>query len=415
MIDNYLCYLHDSKGKCCFLILCFVLLGVLSQLRPAAASILFLFFLFSSFYINRILPVCFYLIGNVIHIETNSMTLILIWSYLAVISLYYIKKSDVPLKTLVLPSVVFFINAIFSNFFGINVNWITCYQMVVSILIMIFIAYIMTKKDSVFVLLTFLSTGLLMLFIVYWQIFTGRVFETAQGSIGFAEHAKSLSVPVIIIAYISVYLLLNFRRYRLQWYNILFCLILVLSTVGLVLLTYSRGVLISFIVAGLYLVVRSIKGNFFITLFSAFVMFFAFSHLLSNLQLNESLMFDNLEGGNGRTEIWASFINQMETSQSVLIGFGSGNTKDISLLGYYSHSSILDFFFCYGIGGLIYIVYLLCNIGFSLKQHNDVFFMGVYILFVLMFSTHGSSSGILFNCYIGLTAGVALSYRKLNS
>ena len=125
-------------------------------------------------------------------------------------------------------------------------------------------------------------------------------------------------------------------------------------------------------------------------------------------------MFENVEGGNGRTEIWADFIQQLKDTNSLAFGFGPGFTKDISRTGFYSHSTILDYLFCYGITGFLYILYLILSVSYKLFKNNERFylFQGLFLLNIIMFSTHGSAGTLLFNVILGLCMSVVVYENK---
>lgn len=138
-----------------------------------------------------------------------------------------------------------------------------------------------------------------------------------------------------------------------------------------------------------------------------FLAFFAVAvfYLITNIQFDNEMMFENVEGGNGRTIIWADFIQQLKDTNSLAFGFGPGFTKDISRLGFYSHSTILDYLFCYGIAGFLYILFFLYLAAINLFKinKNSYYYQGLFLLGVIMFSTHGSAGTLLFNVILGLS------------
>lgn len=76
----------------------------------------------------------------------------------------------------------------------------------------------------------------------------------------------------------------------------------------------------------------------------------------------------------------------------VLFGVGPGRISRISNIGYYAHSTILDYFFSYGLVGLFLF---LCFELIVLKSlfYNKIVFV-IAATFLMTYSTHGSAANI---------------------
>ena len=137
-------------------------------------------------------------------------------------------------------------------------------------------------------------------------------------------------------------------------------------------------------------------------------------YLISNLQLSSHLWFDNLEGGNGRTRIWAMYLDYMKQHgvSTLLLGLGTVSQKET--LGWYPHSLILAHYFHFGVSGMLFLIYQIWNPAekLYLQKKTRAFYFCLLLLAVMMFFPHGSYYEPLFWVIIGVSFGSA--YSKFN-
>lgn len=354
------------------------------------------------------LPLCVYIITHILGTSLIGAVSTINAIYLSMLALnsIYQNINNSSLRKYIYITLYFFVVLFISYATGINSHLDFAVKMVVTCLIVLQIASC-GAQDRILIISAVLCSGISMALIVLVSIYSGVIDVDRSVSLKYDDNSKTLSTAIAPVIFSAVYLILFGRGKKKVLTTIgLFIVVAVLSY--LLVLTYSRGVLIALIISLIYLIFRymerwSIRNYFFIALFISIAYFF-----ISNLQFDSDMMFENTEGANGRTEIWASFIQQLKDTNSLAFGFGPGFTKDISLLGYYSHSTVLDYLFCYGIAGFLYLLYLLLKVTFNLfkKSVRSYYYQGLFILSFIMFSTHGSAGTLLFNVVLGLCMNV---------
>lgn len=372
-------------------------------------GIISLILLYVTVFWDRHLPLCVYVITNTLGVNIIGVVSTINAIFLSMLALYFIFRNNHRFfRKYILITLYFFVILVISYNTGFNSRLDIAIKMVVACLIILQIASC-DAQERLLIVSAVLCCGISMALFVAASLSTGGGVDISTRLL-FNENSKSLATALAPVVITAVYALF-FRRGK----NVLFTVGLLISVAiltYLVVLTYSRGVLIALIISISYLLLRFMgKGDIRNYLFLFLFITTAF-YLLSIMQFDDYLMYKSLEGGNGRTEIWADFYQQLKETNTLAFGFGPGLTKEISRLDFYSHSTILDYLFCYGIAGFIYVLYLLLNVIFNLFKTKFYYYQGLFILSTIMFSTHGSAGTLLFNVILGLCMSVVVYDRN---
>lgn len=178
----------------------------------------------------------------------------------------------------------------------------------------------------------------------------------------------------------------------------LLSLLLTVTLFGTLFMTLARGVFLSFGIGTILLLLLSrskTKSLFFFVFVAALLLLV--SQYIENLgmfRIERLFETDQYETGNGRTEIWAHYISRMQDmgSRYILLGTGPGNISRISNIEFYAHSTILDYFFSYGIIGLFIFILVEITVLVKLfKKNNNIPFI-IVLTFLFSYATHGGAA-----------------------
>ena len=359
---------------------------------------------------DRHLPLCVYIITITLGVNLIGVASTINAFFLSILALLFIfrKYNNRYFRKYILITLYFFVILVISYNTGFNSHLEIAIKMVVACLLMLQIALCDAQERSLIVSAVLCCGIIMAMFVAVTQFLGGGV--DIYSRLLFNENSKSLATALAPVIITAVYALL-FWRGKNVFLTVGLVIIAFLLTY-LVVLTYSRGVLIALTISVGFIFLRFIgKGGLgnYIFLFLFIVAAFYF---ISNMQFDDYLMYKGLEGGNGRTEIWADFYRQLKETKTLVFGFGPGLTKEISRLDFYSHSVVLDYLFCYGITGLLYVLYLLLNVVFNLFKTKSYYYQGLFILSTIMYSTHGSAGTLLFNVILGLCMSIVVFDRN---
>ena len=225
---------------------------------------------------------------------------------------------------------------------------------------------------------------------------------TVTGRLSLGEHVKIVAficaVPFVFILYPFIgrlYMFSNLAKYRYKIVDILLLIVLMLT----IFMTLARGLMVAIAIGVLLLMMflRKKKSIFFLLLIIMVAIYsFMYIESLDMFRTERMFAYEEYESGNGRTEIWLHYINKIFDmgGQYILFGTGPGNIERISNMGYYAHSTILDYFFSYGIMGIItfLIIEYLINLKL-LKSANKIPF-AISMTFLLAYATHGGAANL---------------------
>ena len=237
--------------------------------------------------------------------------------------------------------------------------------------------------------------------ILLYQTFNPITFWSLDPLYNSKDIATSVAIPAYLLLWVAI-------NNKMKFYRQLFFILVALCCIVTMALTYSRGALLSLFVAIGYVLLIGVKNKKIVSIIIIVVLAVVVVNSME-MMLDYERMTSNLEGGNGRTDIWAGFIQIMRKDgiMRLIFGCGPSGLTGLTLNGTYAHSAILDYFFSYGLVGFSFVLYYICTVFFRLRRNNYHFFMGLLILDVLMFFTHGNYAEPLFLFILGLCMGAA--------
>lgn len=240
----------------------------------------------------------------------------------------------------------------------------------------------------------------------------GMVFRR----LAYHENIKIIATAVAFPIYHLTYYLIAGNENKHLLFKI-GALLVVLSCLVILFFTYARGVLIAVVLSISWIYYKSLFPLNLGKIFMSAIVLCMGVYVITNINLDNELLFDNIEGGHGRTEIWEMFYSRMKKEGfiTLLLGFGPGDLKRL-FIDIYAHSVILDYFFSFGIAGFTLFMTLLWKIGKTLIKYGDVYYTGLLILTIVMYFPHGSASVVHFYILYGMVMGAAFlnKYKRQN-
>mgnify|MGYP002521357327 CR=1 FL=1 len=279
---------------------------------------------------------------------------------------------------------------------------------------MLYIAKIVSVEKHELIIFSIVAVGIAMLAMVW-------LFPQTVGVYSYKDNNKDLSTVLGVAIYLIFWWLVNkdINGFINRSASIVLLLLFAVTTI----FTYSRGVLLAVVVSISFVLLTMLKNRGFVVFFIIAAVAVLFYYELP-LQVDSERMFSNIEGGNGRTDIWMNFYEIMKSQgfMRVLLGCGTSGLTTLTLRGTYAHSAILDYFFSFGILGWIFIIYLFFTITAALVKAKNWYYMGLLILTFFMFFPHGVHSDFQFLLSLGLCMGATclpyqdtvLLYTKTN-
>lgn len=231
----------------------------------------------------------------------------------------------------------------------------------------------------------------------------GMVFRR----LAYHDNIKIIATAVAFPIYHLTYYLIAGNENKKLLFKI-GALLLVLSCLVILFFTYARGVLIAVVLSISWVYYKSLFPLNLGKIFTLAIILGMGVYVIANINLDNELLFDNIEGGHGRTEIWEMFYSRMKREGfiTLLLGFGPGDLKRL-FMDIYAHSVILDYFFSFGVVGFTLFMTLLWKVGKTLIKYEDVYYTGLLILTTVMYSPHGSASVVHFYILYGMAMGAA--------
>ena len=397
-----------------FLALYSFVLGIAYLFAEQQIPTLMVLFVLMGYFVDKLIPLCIYIMTTCVISEIPGSMLVITFSVVGLSSLKMLSKnkkaiySNYPLLFLYMIIVL-----AFSYFFSRNTNTVSTLNMVFALLTMFVIATMTTQHKGDVFFLSLLIAALLLLIIVSYQQFLGVATYSMLGKLQFAENSKALAYPLAVLVFFLFSMIIK-KGSGLFIKQKIFIYLFLAWSLPIFLMTYSRGVTIALMAGVFFLLIKGFfKGNLLLNILTLVVAGLVTGYFIISADLDTEIYTSNIEGGNGRTEIWSFFLYQMLQEGCLLYGFGSGSMRDVTVLEVYSHSAILDYFFSYGILGLIFITGIVSISGYKLYK-EDVFYFSLFTMVFLMFSTHGTSSSILFSSLMGLCLGAANRNDKMS-
>ena len=359
------------------------------------------------FFLDKNLPIALLMCISILKVSLNTTESIVVFAVVVTVALNEMRIRSIPtLRHYIWVASFFFISALFSTIGGLNPSLTAFFFFILNWICVFYIAFCISKGKYQLIFYALLLSGLTVLL---QQTIKPLSFLEEGALLNSKDVATAIAVPVFLL----VWTVIN------EKISILIkALFVVLATLGLITIisTYSRGVLIALFVTILYVFFTGVKNRSFLIIVVASVIVVAYLSL-SDIVVDYDRLASNLEGGNGRTEIWEAFFRSIWNAGFLrtLFGCGPGGQVMLSVENTYAHSAILDYFFSFGLFGLAFIIYILVSVIVRLVRFKSRFYIGLYILNIFMFITHGNYVISMFLFLLGICLGAACddsSFRK---
>lgn len=296
-------------------------------------------------------------------------------------------------------TLLFFVSALFSYLFGIESKVLTLVLFLFRLLFALYVAKSVCTENDDIIVFSLIAVAVSMFLLVWLNMDTVGVFA-------YQENKKDLSTALAFPVYLIAWAVINGKVKG--FFKIVLAIITMLLFFTTIVYTYSRGVLLALLVSVATLVIIANRKHRF-GLVILFAVVAAVIYYTQIIQIDAEKMFGHLEGGNGRTEIWLNFYKTMKSQglTRVLFGCGPNGLKTLTLGSTYAHSAILDYFFSFGVFGLIYILVVIGKTIISLFKIKNNLYFGLMVLTIFMFFPHGTYNDLLFLVLLGMCIGGA--------
>lgn len=356
--------------------------------------------LLSAFW-DRSLPLALYICLTLLKVSISTTETILIFAIIIIGSINELKYKR-SLRKYEILVILFALSSFLSTITGVNTSFTAWLFLLFSWICTLAIGHMFSSERYIYLFVALLVSGLTVLLMQ-------RLHPLSFLEEDAVLNSKDIATAIAALVFLLIWMVVNGKT---NLFIKIFLLLVAITGVITIINTYSRGVLIALFSSILYIIFTGIKNKK--VLFLAIAFWGVVSYVsISDVVVDYERLSANIEGGNGRTEIWMNFILKMEQSGALrmIFGCGPGGLTKLTIGGTYAHSAIFDYFFSFGILGFIFIVYFLSAIIVKLIKIKSRFFIGIYILNFLMFLTHGNYVEPLFLFLLGLCMGAACNDR----
>ena len=416
MSDNILSVFNEAKllkeRKSQRLLIAYtIVLALLTFYGSSLASPFALVMIFVMALYNKYLALAIYFSTMIIHPGFSVLEVFVSLTEISIIGISIMaKKMNNKTISLFIVTTLFIFFMVLGMIAGARSKFDTILLFGFNLYLVVFITQMIMDTNDKLILDAMFFSGIVIAIYVGYNYMMGNLdtFTSEQGRLGYQENAKTLATSVAIPVFMALNKFFN-KSSRKNKGELLFYVIVFFICFPVFLLTYARGVTIALAISILVLMItNSGRFKFYHFLIYALVAFVA-SIIIVRLEMNTSLWFDHTEGGNGRTEIYKMYYNYMVNKGpgTIIWGIGSASMKEI--FGWYPHSTILAYFFHFGIWGAIFVLYeIFITLIPLIKQRKELgFYLGLFVLNLIMFSSHGSYDSVLYCIIIGLCYGIA--------
>ena len=339
---------------------------------------------------------------------------------LVIILLFLTIKTKFKIKDIIYMALITIIVGI-SVLIGKDVNTTTALLLLISIYSFFAIKGYFRLNDISSLVYAYFLTAICLCGVVLANYFIQGTSTLLYGRLNFDGDIKGLAIQMGIPLVIIITTRINgIKIFNLKINKII--VIILFFFLGItIILTSARGVILSIVLVTIFSYLLSkhkYKNNKYII--TILIIIFGISLLGVNIdgfRLNRILQFEEYFSGNGRTEIWMRYITIMKESglKYIIFGMGPGEISRISNIGYYAHSTFLDFFFSYGILGFIYIVsFEIMNFKNFINRKNYILIC-LFLFIIIAYISHGSSSNIAMFMFQGVLMGMPLSIEGVET
>lgn len=297
--------------------------------------------------------------------------------------------------------------------FGVQAQLTTAVLQVMTLMTYVTVSRAYIKDKNTLISTAIILMGAYVSCTVLIQLVTDSAIILANKRLTFEGSVRALSNALAFPIFVIFGKLILPKKEKLGIGKLCLLILTLLLMVGLLVATYSRGVLIAVIVAVAYLVLAQFRHLSLRQMFVYVVVFSVVAAFLLNVRLDTDLILTGISDGNGRFEIWSFFFEKMGQNGLLgyLFGLGPGDILRISQGtvqdGMYSHSVLLDYIFSYGILGGCLLVYMIGRAFIAAVKSKDSMSIGLLILTVTAYATHGNASSEDFHILLGLVYSMA--------
>ncbi len=374
-----------------------------------------------SFILDTALPISIYIPATFFGVEFGALSyaVLAITFVSAVISYYnFIKKNPKTNMNKWLIFAIFSCFAFASVVYGENANFITAILTITKIISFYCFCDIFKGRRGRTLEFSLVISGAAMMLYTINSMMSGEAIYLYDTRLTFEESVRNLANAIAFAIYFSFSVFVIKREEKL---NLLQKIVYVLILgVGLFVLisTYSRGVLLAVGVSCIVVLLFSLKKVTPKHLVGISLIIILAIYLINSMEIDEEVLTYDVEGGSGRFEIWGHFINAMveEGPARVLFGYGPGDFKRITAgthySGLYAHSVFMDFLFSFGILGFLFIIITVIKIAIDAIRSKNSYAVGLLLLTILMYVSHGNSSEYQFYLMLGFAASQTKLLKK---
>ena len=339
-------------------------------------------------------------------IQVDSKIAMLLW-FISTIPFFLSKKRKTKKDLLFLT--LFILIILLSTFFGLKTNWNTALIQIFLVVCFINISSIESKKEEEYIFKTITYSGLMIGILTIIQLLQGNAYFQ-YNRLSYNGNIRQLANAITIPIYYSFtkIITLNDIIIKKPGNKKIMNIIIFSVLIALLMLSGSRGNILALIITMLYLIIKIMKKRNIKTYFSILLILILAFLVLSNLNLDFSVLL-NSTTAEERTKIWTYYFNEVFNYGPLraVFGFGPGLLKRVAtesiFQNYYAHSTIFDYFFTFGLSGLVIIGYMIIKalLNAFLNKCN-LFYQGLFLLTIFMFLPFGTCNNLLFHVLLGL-------------
>lgn len=379
-----------------------IILAVLSFLDHPIIGAVALLGIVVGLFLDRRLPLVLYIITLLLDCKYTTLQLFLAMAVVSIGCILIIVKTKSKLSSKYMPAmIIFIVSFILSFLIGIKTESTIALFFLFSLLICYSIAVLHGDHQEEWIKQALLIGGVAMMVIMLSLLLTGGMYNMFR-RLSFHENIKIIAMAVAFPIFHLVWELVNnFASFKL--FRKILYITLILLCLFIIILTYARGALLALVVSIACMLFTRFRSFRFQNLFFIGILAVGAFFVIDKMSVDTELMFERIEGGNGRTDIWANFYNIMKQDGvwRVLFGFGPGDLRRI-VPDVYAHSAILDYFFSFGAIGFMCFLTILLKTAVHLFKQKEMYCFCLLILCLFMYFPHGAAHSTHFYCLLGL-------------
>ncbi len=297
--------------------------------------------------------------------------------------------------------------------FGKMLDWRRLFSIILLVGAMFASGVMFIKGKQSLMIVSLLSVGIVVAIISYYNMLNGLMLYSNDYRMTYNDNVRKLANAIAFpLFYVSCKVLHEIRKAKMI--PSIIWIVIMLSLAYLLIMTYSRGVIIAILlsVSSILLFNKNKNRSYRI---SIIIFLFILIYAIQNVQIESDRMTDD-QSSIARLDLWSYMIRGLtENPIRVLFGFGIVNMKELlygsAFDGYYSHSVFLDYLFSTGLIGFVVLLTFLWSIIKKLYSYNE-FYLGLFVLTVFMFVSHGDSTSVLYYALMGLCYGSSIKYLR---